>query len=136
MRLEKDKMEQGFHSGHKPHLSRPLYINFDLYTEGDQEYKKELGSLIITSLGEFKQSLSASIHENNPQIFLRACHKATVVVTMLEDKEFSMIIEGLEKDIVNGDKDEDFNTRSKQFQNICDSIINGLTIELNQRTAQ
>ncbi len=131
MTVQGDDREGAFFSAQKAGESRRLYIDFDLYTEGDQEYKKELGLCLISNLRELQESLHAARQQNSPTLFLEACHKMKVTLSMLDDKEFDRIIAALQKHIVNADPGHRFTSLSKEFTEICDSIITGLTIEIN-----
>src|SRR5688572_262671 len=104
-------------------LCRRLYIDFAFYTEGDQVYKKELVLLLIDNLIELRRSLTESMQQHNPGIFLEAFHKATVTLSVLADKEFNEIIEELKRDLVNLDKDNRCAPNSNRFYDVCDLII-------------
>ncbi|MEX1241105.1 MAG: hypothetical protein WEB30_15380 [Cyclobacteriaceae bacterium] len=112
-------------------LSRQLYIDFDVYTEGDQEYKMELVLLLIDNLIEFRQTLTDSIQQNNSRLFLDACHKATVTLSMLEDKELNELIEELKRNILEIHKVSRWMMRLDRFQDVCDLIIISLRKEIN-----
>jgi hypothetical protein len=110
---------------------RPLYANFDLYTEGDEEFKKELGTQVIGNVEEFRQALADSIRENQPEFFIKACHKIKFTLSILNDQEFNDLIAELEKDLAGANKDKNFIQRSKYFESLCTSIIRSLNIEIN-----
>lgn len=74
---------------------RPLHINFELYTEGDQEYKKELTSLLIANVRELQKALPEAIQQHNHGLFHDTCHKVKVTLSMLEDEELNRIVEEL-----------------------------------------
>ena len=79
---------------------RPLYIDFDQHTDGDAEFKRELVSLIIADITELQKSLVAATRSNNPDVFLKGCHKSKTTVEIVNDKEFSLLLEELEAKIV------------------------------------
>jgi len=114
-------------------LSRPLNMDFDLYTEGDQEYKTELCSLMIVSLQDLQQSLSDSIQDHDPGLFLNATHKATVTIDMLADMEFQTVASDLKRDFLSADKDDQLTARARHFQKLCDSIISSLQKEIKKK---
>lgn len=115
----------------KGRASRPLHLNFDLYTDGDAEYKRELGLLIIANLREFQRALPASLLSQNKELFVKACHKMKVTLSMLEDNELNNTIDALGKSIGKGNKDDGTLALSSQFEEICDLIISAITTEIN-----
>jgi DNA-binding response OmpR family regulator len=79
---------------------RPLYIDFDQHTDGDPEFKRELVSLLIADIAELQKCLVTAIRSNNPDIFLKGCHKSRTTMEMMNDREFSLILQELEERIV------------------------------------
>ena len=79
---------------------RPLYIDFDQHTDGDVEFKKELVALMIEDIGELQKSLVTATQSNNPDVFLKGCHKSKTTVDMVNDKELNLLLEDLEARIV------------------------------------
>jgi hypothetical protein len=67
--------------------NRPLFVNFDKYTDGDIEFKKELVALMIDNIYELIGSLKST--EQDIQIFLKTIHKIKPTIEMLDDPEFS-----------------------------------------------
>ena len=112
-------------------LLRPLYINFDHYTDGDLVYKKELGGLIIDNLREFQRSVPDSLLNDKKESFLKACHKMKVTLDMLEDKEFNKLVDGLQHMVSLGCHDDRFVALSTQLQKICDLVVASLKRELS-----
>lgn len=110
---------------------RPLHIDFDVYTEGDDAFKEELGMAILKNMEEFRQTLPDAIQQGNPQLFLQGCHKVKVSLSMLADQEFDEIIEKLQKGIVTPGNATQLATWSDHFQRICGLIITSLRSELN-----
>ncbi len=74
---------------------RPLNIDFDQYTDGDIEFKNELVSLMIIDLRDLQKSLVLATQSNNPEIYLKACHKARTTVVILNDPELILVLEEL-----------------------------------------
>lgn len=111
---------------------RPLHIDFDAYTEGDNDYKRELMGLIAQNLEEFQQCLLDPQGPDTPVLFLNGAHKAKVILSMLEDEELSRVVEALEKDIVKDAGDPLFTANAARFHEICDSVIKALQIEINK----
>lgn len=67
--------------------NRPLFINFDQYTDGDAEFKKELIYLMIDNLKEVQHSLVEAAKNNKLEIFEKTCHKIKPTLSILEDNE-------------------------------------------------
>lgn len=131
MERQPDKMNNSSPGDGKGHPSRPLHLNFDLYTDGDPEYKRELGLLIIANLREFQRTLPASFLSQNKELFVKACHKMKVTLSMLEDNELNNTIDALAKSIGKGNKDDGSSALSSQFEDICDLIISAIRKEIN-----
>ena len=67
---------------------RPLSIDFDMYTEGDENFKREIILLMINNLVELQQALGAVQEQgSNINSFHKACHKVASTLTMLDDTE-------------------------------------------------
>ncbi len=66
---------------------RPLFIDFDVYTDGDDEFKKELVTLIIENLFELQRTLRLVSKTNDLQLFHKVCHKIKAALDMLQDQE-------------------------------------------------
>jgi hypothetical protein len=67
--------------------SRALSIDFNVYTDGNDDFKKELVVLIIENLQELKDILPVAFQQNDPLLFERVCHKIKPTLEMLEDQE-------------------------------------------------
>ena len=131
MTLKTDTTSNIVPSPGNDHTPRRLYIDFDLYTEGDQEFKKDLCALIIDNIKEFQQSLTDSVRQKDPQVFLKASHKVKVTLGMLDDQEFYNLVRELEISIMNRSSESHVTTLSRQFQNICNVIVISLVTEIN-----
>jgi hypothetical protein len=106
---------------------RPLYINFDYYTEGDPEYKKELSALLAGNISELKQDLQRAIADGAPDIFFKATHKAKVVLSMLDDQEFIGITRALENELGNPSKViHPLHALVVSFNYLCEAISESL----------
>jgi hypothetical protein len=96
--------------------ARPLFIDFDTYTDGDQDFKKELIVLIIDNLRELQQMLRPESHDI--QLFHRVCHKIKATLVMLDDSEMLEIVEQL-KIMTNY-------SQLDQLDRICADVIESL----------
>ncbi len=85
--------------GEAPAKTDGYKINFDLYTQGDLAFKRELATLLIRNIEELRDGLSISLEEKNEKPFAHACHKIKTTLTMLGDQEFYELIEQLRQTI-------------------------------------
>jgi hypothetical protein len=76
-------------------VKRALFIDFNLYADNDPAFKQELIGLMVDNLQELQQALHISVEQKDPEFFLKACHKATTTLIMLEDKELNALVEDL-----------------------------------------
>jgi HPt (histidine-containing phosphotransfer) domain-containing protein len=107
--------------------NRPLFINFDLHTDGDNDFKKELIALMIENMRELIWAQNRSHQQNDHSFFLKACHKMKSTLAMLDDKELLQVVHELSDPILNldGQKPE----RVKRFVTLCEGIIKSLDKE-------
>lgn len=75
---------------------RPLFVDFDQHTDGDQDFKKELIVLMIDNIKELEQSLKAA--EKDLEIFSKVIHKIKPTLAMLEDPDVNKAIENIKAD--------------------------------------
>ncbi|MBI1769741.1 MAG: response regulator [Bacteroidetes bacterium] len=104
---------------------RPLFINFNLYTDGDPDFKKELITLLIDNVRELQQTLRSQAH-NVSKIFHEVLHKVTSTVGMLCDKEFSETLEEIKMMCDSGQTGEVFHIKVNRFNNLCDQVVESL----------
>jgi hypothetical protein len=86
--------------------NRPLFINFDLYTDGDADFKKELIYLMIDNLKEVQSSLVEATKKNKLEIFEKACHKIKPTLSMLDDNELLEVIQLIKSKFANEQNEE------------------------------
>ena len=72
-----------------PGSNRPLHIDFNLYTDGDEVYKKELIALFIGNLKELQFAQQQSAEQQDQKIFLIAGHKIKTTLSILNDDELT-----------------------------------------------
>jgi hypothetical protein len=106
--------------------NRPLYIDFDQYTDGDAEFKKELIVLMIDNLKEIQSALKEAIQKNAFDIFDKTCHKIKPTLSMLEDRDFNDTIQCIKVEFSNGSQKEQQVTT---FHSTCHQIIKSLEKE-------
>ncbi len=98
---------------------RPILVDFELYTDGDPEFKKELITLMIDNLSELKLAGRQSLEVQNTEVFSKACHKIKITLVMLADQELQAATEALTNQGMNPDKISDLNK-------IIEELIAGL----------
>lgn len=106
--------------------NRPLFINFDLYTDGDADFKKELIYLMIDNLKEVQSSLVEATQKNKLDIFEKTCHKIKPTLSMLEDNELMASIEVIKSHFANN---EEKTSWVASFTTACNQIIKSLEKE-------
>jgi len=107
---------------------RPLYIDFNQYTDGDADFKKELVVLMIDNLREILASLKEATQKNTPEIFEKTCHKIKPTLSMLEDQDFMEIIHRVKAEFSDTpQKDQHVSA----FNTTCIQIIKSLEKESN-----
>lgn len=119
------KMDKYMHA-----LYRPLAIDFNLYTNGDPDFKQELISHLIENVKEVKLALpdfdqTASIN------FIKVHHKVKATVAMLNDTEFTEMLEEIRSFIVSSQPLEFFKRKLKSLSFLCDQLIASLVAESN-----
>ena len=105
--------------------SRPLYIDFDQYTDGDADFKKELVVLMIDNLKEILAALKEATQKNMPDIFEKTCHKIKPTLSMLEDQDFMEIIHRIKAEFSDASQKDHVNA----FNTTCIQIIKSLEKE-------
>lgn len=112
--------------------NRPLFIDFDLYTDGDEAFKLEFTQLMIDNLRELKQAVQESTARNNGPVFLGSYHKVAATVEMLNDPDLTQTLNVLRdhhKGISGLDAGGLQNT-TKQVLQLIDMIARALTVEI------
>ena len=104
---------------------RPLHIDFNQYTDGDADFKKELVVLMIDNLKEILDSLKEAVQKNTPEIFEKTCHKIKPTLSMLEDQDFMEIIQKVKTEFSDSSQKEHINA----FNTTCTQIIKSLEKE-------
>jgi hypothetical protein len=106
--------------------NRPLFINFDQYTDGDADFKKELIYLMIDNLKEVQSSLKEASQKNKLEIFEKTCHKIKPTLSMLEDKDLMESIQTIKSKFTNN---TDRDAWVINFTVACNQIIKSLERE-------
>lgn len=102
--------------------TRPLFIDFNAYTDGDDEFKKELVDLMIDDLRELQQTLHLAAPHNDAPLFLKVCHKIKTTIHMLDDPEFSAAVDEVKANVTD-------TSRNALLDRLCAGIIESLRRE-------
>jgi hypothetical protein len=70
-----------------------LSIDFDLHTDGDEEFKLELITLMIDNVKELRGTLDRALKQNDIHPFHLCSHKIAPTLGILNDQEFVDAIE-------------------------------------------
>lgn len=101
----------------QPDNNRPLFVDFDKYTDGDTDFKKELAVLMIDNIYELIESLKSV--EKDLQDFLKTIHKIKPTIEMLDDAEFN-------ENIASVKAEPGKQVFVSSLHNICTDIIQSL----------
>ena len=111
---------------------RPLFIDFELYTDGDPAFKLEFVQLMIDNLHELQDGIRESLRTNNGQTFSLKYHKVAATIEMLND---AMLIENLNA-LRDHFKDAPLSgngslqAKSEAVQHMLILVIRSLTLEI------
>jgi hypothetical protein len=108
-------------------IPRTLFIDFDLHTEGDTDFKEELVEHMISNLFELQRELKSACASNNPDVFKASVHKVHTTISMLHDPALTRVIDEIKTHF--GKKSIDQNVR--EFNFLCAVIIRSLELEKN-----
>jgi hypothetical protein len=80
-------------------LKKAFFFNFELYTNGDVNFQKELIDILILNLQEVLQSLAEAKDQQETLIYRKACHKSNTTLLMFADPELISTIVDLKTNI-------------------------------------
>ena len=104
---------------------RPLFIDFELYSEGDKDFKRELIASMINDLEELQQASRRSCLQSDPAAFHTAIHKVKATVTMLNDADLISAVENLRNALPASVQSKELTS----FQNVCSEVMASLRKE-------
>jgi len=74
-----------------------LHIDFDKYTDGDVDFKRELISLIAIDIMELHRCIVNAFKLNDAELLRKGCHKASTTLEMINDPELTTLIHALKE---------------------------------------
>lgn len=99
---------------------RPLFIDFDAHTDGDEEFKKDLIRLMIDDIWELYNA-----RENGKDAFFKICHKVKAMLEIVNDEALNDAIAELR-----GVSADNWNALSLQvFDQLCHELVRSLEQE-------
>lgn len=104
-----------------------LNIDFDQYTDGDDQFKSELILMVIQNIEELRESLKDAL-TLGAQKFLDTCHKITTTVSMINDQEFENALSVLRDHLKGKAPIEDFSFKVKLgfVDSRCEAFVKSL----------
>lgn len=112
---------------------KPVSVDLGPYSEGNDEFKREIAQLLIRNLEEFSQEMNRALAQHNATIFHEACHKAKTTFSMINNDDLSRAIDSMIQ-AVNADiHSEGLHRHAGQVEKIKTKIIESLlrTYHLN-----
>jgi hypothetical protein len=106
---------------HNGDNARPLFIDFELHTDGDVEFKKELISLMIDDIWELYHA-----QRNGTETFLKICHKIKATLEILNDKDLNEVITQLRNPAISTQQQEE---TLQLFNSLCEALVKSLQRE-------
>jgi hypothetical protein len=103
---------------------RPLFADFQLHTGDDSDFKNELIILMIANVHELKRAVDLSTGAFDQIRFAAVCHKVTTTMSILDDVEFSGLMDAIRR---NGENTE----KILLFDALCSQVISSLQAELS-----
>jgi CheY-like chemotaxis protein len=71
---------------------RRLFVDFDVYTDGDEEFKHELINLMIQNMHELNYAVEQTCYGHTSDILEKTVHKVKPTLCMLNDSELLDVI--------------------------------------------
>ena len=83
-----------------------LHIDFDKYTDGDNDFKRELISLIAVDIMELHRCIVSAFKMNDAELLRKGCHKAGTTLEMINDPKLTTLINGLKEKMANSNTNQ------------------------------
>lgn len=105
---------------------RPLYVDFDSFTDNDPDFRRELIDHMVDNLRELVIAHQISAQQKDGTLFLKVCHKVKTTLVMLSDKELDLLIEIIKPTYNNSASNEE---KGCSLEKLCAEIIKSLLSE-------
>jgi hypothetical protein len=96
-------------------LGKTFFFNFELHTNGDPAFQRELIPVLILNLSDLSESLAEARNKGEALIYRRACHKINTTLIMLGDSELTSAVVELKTDIYNEQLSSFLGKRSEEI---------------------
>jgi CheY-like chemotaxis protein len=110
---------------------RPLKIKFELYADGDADFKTELVLLMISNLRELEFASYKAYYTGDARLFQTITHKVKSTLILLDDQEFTCAVDDLKYTFTTGEKTPGLQQKINKFNYLAESIIKTLDKEMN-----
>jgi CheY-like chemotaxis protein len=115
---------------------RPLTIKFDAYNDGEVIFKLNILDLMISNIRDLQQALSNALFKKDIKAYKKAAHKVRSTLIILDDREFSQLIDTLTDLFEREDNLQSSHHVINKFTQLSESIIRSLDKETrNLKTA-
>jgi hypothetical protein len=105
-------------------IKRPLLTDFETHAGDDAGFKNELIILMIANVLELKRAVDLSIGAFDELRFAAVCHKVNTTMFLLNDEEFSGMVDAIRR---SGQHTE----KLTLFDSLCSQVIASLQAELS-----
>jgi CheY-like chemotaxis protein len=113
---------------------RPLRLKLDLYADNDPEFQRDLVLLMITNLRELQQASYKAYYADDVRALQTVVHKVKSTLILLDDMEYSYIVDDLKQSFLHGEKNDDVYEKINHFNTFTESIIKTLNQEVDRLT--
>jgi hypothetical protein len=110
-------------------LPRKLSIDFELYTEGDLQLKKELVTMMIQNVRELDHALEYAVLR--PEQLKKTIHKIVPTISIINDYEFAEVLQ-IPKRL--NDDPLTFAAELNRFRIQCKEVVTCLEHELEWKS--
>lgn len=104
-------------------------VNLDLYTNGDAEFKRVIGKLMIKNLREFQSAIIKCMQDHDINLFKRTHHKCKPAIGFIENKDFREVIEELSSLLETNPNDS---TRLKLLENSYQQWLTAIEVVVSK----
>jgi PAS domain S-box-containing protein len=103
--------------------------NFNLYTEGNPELKRELADVLSKNITELQSAVDNILNPDGLETYKRVVHKVKTTLSFLGDKEFENIVNEI-PDVLAQDNDAALKDLVNQFTVLSRRLLAGLSEEI------